>query len=296
MKPFTQLLSGLLVASVALLNSGAAWSDTQPNKSQAKSSAKAAQKKAKKSSHKAKPVAKAPGSAAQPATALNPYLPGAAAAPIVAKPNPYLPMAVPAAVPTPAASLALAKSLSLATVAASVPAVAKAATPEPVATPRANAAAAAPAPAAAAPAPVAVASAAGAAAPVAAAPAAVVAQAPQKAASTAKPAVNPYLLNSVAYNQPFTPISPSNGIGQVFSDFKLALPSLPTSDMSILPTIKKVQPTGEKPLYVLTFKCPTELVGIVPPPVKAVHWLVTAGMDGLNSSDLLPFNMQQVCQ
>jgi len=281
MKPFTQLLSGLLVASVALLNSGAAWSDTEPNKSQAKSSAKATQKKAKKSSHKAKPVAKARGSAARPATALNPYLPGAAAATAsAAKPNPYLAMAAPAAAPSPAASLALARSLSLASVAASAPAVAKAATPEAVAA----------APAAVAPATVA------SAAPVAVAPAAVVAQAPQKAASTAKPAGNPYLVNSVAFNQPYTPASPSNGLGQVFSDLKLALPSLPSSDQSILPTVKKVLPTGEKPLYVLTFKCPTELVGITTPPIKALRWLVTASMDGINSTDLLPFNMQQVCQ
>lgn len=275
MKPLTQLLSGLLVASVALFNSGAVWSDTQANKNQAKSSAKATQKKAtlkkaKKSSHKAKPVAKAPHRAARPATALNLHLPGAATATAsAAKPNPYLALAAPAAAPSPAASLALAKSLSLASVAA-----------------------AAPAPAAAAPSPVTAASA----APVAVAPAAVVAQAPQKPTSTAKPAVNPYLFNSVAYSQPATPVNPTQSLGQVFGDLKLALPSLPPMDQSILPTVKKVQPTGEKPLYVLTFKCPTELVGIVPPPTKALHWLVTAGMDGINSSDLLPFNMQQVCQ
>jgi len=176
--------------------------------------------------------------------------------------------------------LALAKSLSLATVAASVPAVA---TPEVVVT-------TAPAPAAtAAPSPVA------AAAPVATAPATVVAQAPLKAASAATPAVNPYLLNSVAYNQPYTPVNPSNGLGQVFSDFKLALPSLPSSDQSILPTIKKVQPTGEKPLYVLTFKCPTELVGITTHPLRpCVGWSPRAWTAQQHRP--APFNMQQVCQ
>jgi hypothetical protein len=71
---------------------------------------------------------------------------------------------------------------------------------------------------------------------------------------------------------------------------------MPPLDQAILPTIKKVQPTGEKPLYVLTFKCPTELIGIASPPIKVLHWVVTIGMDGINSTNLLPFNMQQVCQ
>ena len=75
------------------------------------------------------------------------------------------------------------------------------------------------------------------------------------------------------------------------------MPSVPPlADAAILPRLKKVYPTGEKPLYVLTFKCPTEVVGIVPPPTKALHFLVTAGMDAVNGTNLLPFNMQQVCQ
>ncbi len=73
-------------------------------------------------------------------------------------------------------------------------------------------------------------------------------------------------------------------------------PHMPTLDMDILPSITKVLPTGEKPLYVLTFKCPTELIGITPLPTRALRWLITSGMEAANSTDLLPFNMQQVCQ
>jgi hypothetical protein len=65
--------------------------------------------------------------------------------------------------------------------------------------------------------------------------------------------------------------------------------------LSILPKIKTVYPTGEKPLKVITFKCPTELIGVTPPPVKILHEGVNLAMDGLNRSDLLPFNLQQVC-
>jgi hypothetical protein len=71
---------------------------------------------------------------------------------------------------------------------------------------------------------------------------------------------------------------------------------LPPMDQAILPVVKTVYPTGEKPLKVLTFKCPTELVGITPLPTKALHELVNLAMDGINGTDLLPFNMQQVCQ
>jgi len=83
----------------------------------------------------------------------------------------------------------------------------------------------------------------------------------------------------------------------LLDSLKYALvPGMPSGEQSILPSIKTVYPTGEKPLKVLTFKCPTELLGVTPIPVKAVHGLVNMAMDGLNSTDLLPFNMQQVCQ
>lgn len=91
--------------------------------------------------------------------------------------------------------------------------------------------------------------------------------------------------------------APTKSLGQMWDSLKFTLlPSMPPSDQAILPTVKTVYPTGEKPLKVLTFKCPTELIGITPLPTKALHGLVNVAMDGINRADLLPFNMQQVCQ
>ncbi len=70
----------------------------------------------------------------------------------------------------------------------------------------------------------------------------------------------------------------------------------PITDQAILPKITTVYPTGEKPLKVLTFKCPTELVGITPPTTALLHDAVTFAFDGVNKTNLLPFNLQQVCQ
>jgi hypothetical protein len=103
---------------------------------------------------------------------------------------------------------------------------------------------------------------------------------------------NPYLTTAT---HPFEPVNPWNSVSQGVNAVKLALPSLPGGDFSILPKIKTVYPTGEKPLKVLTFKCPTELVGITTPPIKLLRGGVDLVMEGLNRSDLLPFNMQQVC-
>ena len=62
-------------------------------------------------------------------------------------------------------------------------------------------------------------------------------------------------------------------------------------------SFKTVYPTGEKPLWVLTLKCPTEAAfGVAPPPVKLVHVILTTAMDGINSTGLLPVNLQQVCR
>lgn len=89
------------------------------------------------------------------------------------------------------------------------------------------------------------------------------------------------------------PASTSNGIASLFSSLKMMIPL--TGDANILPTIKKVYPTGEKPLVVLNFKCPTEVIGITPPPMKLLHEAVNLGFDGLNKTNLLSFNLQQVC-
>lgn len=62
-------------------------------------------------------------------------------------------------------------------------------------------------------------------------------------------------------------------------------------------SFKTVYPTGEKPLFVITLKCPTEAAfGVAPPPVKLVHIVLTTLMEGINSTGLLPVNLQQVCQ
>ncbi len=89
---------------------------------------------------------------------------------------------------------------------------------------------------------------------------------------------------------------PTSFSGVYLGGLQLVAPVRPPMDQAILPTFKKVYPTGEKPLMVVTFKCPTELVGVTPLPTKALHGLVDLGMGALNSSNLLPFNLQQVCQ
>jgi len=107
-----------------------------------------------------------------------------------------------------------------------------------------------------------------------------------------RPAVNPYL----AYQQPMAPVNPADNARQIIGNIKAALPSLPGEGQSLLPRIKKVYPTGEKPLVVVTFKCPTELIGITPIPTKILHDVVDGGMNVVNATNLLSFNLQQVCQ
>lgn len=89
---------------------------------------------------------------------------------------------------------------------------------------------------------------------------------------------------------------PTSFSGVYLGSMQLVAPVRPPMDQAILPTFRKVYPTGDKPLMVVTFKCPTELVGVTPLPTKALHGLVDLGMGALNSSNLLPFNLQQVCQ
>ncbi len=118
---------------------------------------------------------------------------------------------------------------------------------------------------------------------------------------------NPYLPKpSLPTNQAFAPIQAvpdvshpvpaSPELGNLFGSLSQAIPILPDSGQSILPSIKKVYPTGEKPLVVVSFKCPTEVLGVTPPTIKLLHGLVDLGMEGINKSDLLSFNLQQVCQ
>ncbi len=99
--------------------------------------------------------------------------------------------------------------------------------------------------------------------------------------------------SSYAPAMPMQTAASSNPFSSIFSSLKMMIPL--TGDSNILPTIKKVYPTGEKPLVVLNFKCPTEVIGITPPPMKLLHEAVNLGFDGLNKTNLLSFNLQQVC-
>jgi hypothetical protein len=84
----------------------------------------------------------------------------------------------------------------------------------------------------------------------------------------------------------------TNSFNSIFTSLKGLLP---LSGDSILPVIKTVYPTGEKPLVVINFKCPTEVIGISTPPMKVLHEILNFGFDGLNKTNLLSFNIQQVC-
>lgn len=111
---------------------------------------------------------------------------------------------------------------------------------------------------------------------------------------------NPYLPRPtpiVAAERPAAvAATPQVAPSSLFSSLALSIPLLPDSGQSILPKVSKVYPTGEKPLVVVSFKCPTEVVGITPPTIKLLHEAVNLGMAGINKTDLLSFDLQQVCQ
>lgn len=114
--------------------------------------------------------------------------------------------------------------------------------------------------------------------------------------------VNPYLPRPTPADASPKPdvaapnLAPPTVTGNPFSSLALSIPILPDSGQSILPKVTKVYPTGEKPLVVVSFKCPTEVVGITPPTIKLLHEAVNLGMAGINKTDLLSFDLQQVCQ
>jgi hypothetical protein len=88
-------------------------------------------------------------------------------------------------------------------------------------------------------------------------------------------------------------IHPRALLSGLLNEIRAGMP--PLDNLSILPVVKKVYPTGEKPLVIVSFKCPTEVIGIAPPTVKLLHGLVDLGANGLNKSNLLSFDIQQVC-
>ncbi len=93
---------------------------------------------------------------------------------------------------------------------------------------------------------------------------------------------------------PLAQLDPMQDLNSLFNSVRNGIPALNGQDL--LPTIKKVYPTGEKPLVILSFKCPTEMLGVTPPPMKALHEIVNYAFEGINKTNLLSFNMQQVCQ
>lgn len=280
--------------------------------------------------------ASVPGTAAAVAApevmVVNPYSPGAFAVNKGAAVNPYMPKPAIAAVPAPTQPIALAQAPAAPApvkavvppvpvpVAAAVPIAAPTPAPVVVAAPVAAPAPivaktvvepdAAPSVAVTAPVqpiPTEVASA-KAWAKIVAGPAVT----PVASAAPAVASANPYLSYRTSYTQAAptqaaprqaasAPISSASLVAdssQLLNSVRNFLPDvhLPSPDIDVLPSITKVFPTGERPMYVLTFKCPTELVGITPPPTKALRWLITSGMESINSTNLLPFSMQQVCQ
>ncbi len=125
----------------------------------------------------------------------------------------------------------------------------------------------------------------------------VVAQAPLPPASVPENPLPQAAPAQSAQTKPEAESADSTSLGVMLEKLKYTIfPNPPPSGQAILPTIKTVYPTGEKPLKVLTFKCPTELVGVTPPPTAALHQAVSLAFDGINKTNLLPFNMQQVCQ
>jgi hypothetical protein len=117
-------------------------------------------------------------------------------------------------------------------------------------------------------------------------------------ASPAQQAAQAEPVTSVSANKSATlgflaSLDPKQGLSDLLGGLRNSIPLL--NDQDLLPTIKKVYPTGEKPLVILSFKCPTEMIGVTPPPMKALHELINLGFDGLNKTNMLSFNLQQVC-
>lgn len=128
------------------------------------------------------------------------------------------------------------------------------------------------------------------------APAAVEMVAPAPAAAEG-PRVNPYLVNMPPRGVMLASATPAAWPAATRTDVApaLGMPHLAMFERTILPRIKTVYPTGDKPLVVVSFRCPPELVGIQTPSTIMLHQAVNGGMELLNRSNLLGFNLQQVC-
>jgi hypothetical protein len=127
--------------------------------------------------------------------------------------------------------------------------------------------------------------------------------------ATYSPRPNPYLVNmqstatasaaatSSTAVAPFPAQAVTGNLGkEAIGELRKVFPHIPFLDETILPRIKTVYPTGDKPLVVVTFKCPTELIGVDTPSSLILHNVVNGGMNVINRSNLLSFNLQQVCE
>lgn len=110
-------------------------------------------------------------------------------------------------------------------------------------------------------------------------------------ATTGIATANPYLVHLPPAPTPTKVSQPSPKLS--LANLKMMLPL--TGPSNIFPTIKKVFPTGDRPMVVVNFKCPTELIGITPPPMMLLHKAIDWGFSGINKSNLLPYSFLQVC-
>lgn len=95
-------------------------------------------------------------------------------------------------------------------------------------------------------------------------------------------------LPSLTYAESTAPVQPRYPL--------LSLPDLASfGDRSLLPSAKMVATPDGRSILVVSFKCPTEVIGVSPPMVQLVHNLVDAAMNKANEEHVLPFDMQQVC-
>lgn len=115
--------------------------------------------------------------------------------------------------------------------------------------------------------------------------------------NTVAPPVNPYL---AGWFRP-TPASelPSLAAQQLDTSAQWAVKSvtnLPGQLAKALPSIKRVFPTGGRELWVVSAKCPVEMMtGQSFSPADALRDVVNGLLETLNETQLLKFDIQLVC-
>lgn len=115
--------------------------------------------------------------------------------------------------------------------------------------------------------------------------------------NTHAPTVNPYL---AGWFTP-TPVSevPNLAARQLAANAQWAIQSvttLPVKVVDTLPSIKRVFPTGGRELWVVSGKCPVEMVtGQYLLPANALRDVIGGLLETINESRLLAFDIQLVC-